>query len=145
MKERKSLCPVNQYLEVFGDKWTLLIIRDMMFVGKRYFNELRVSDEKIASNILTDRLNKLEASGIIIKTKDSKHKQKNIYTLTEQGIDLMPIIIQMVSWSLVHRKLTEKDRIHVTELISGGEKLQNEKRETLLKEYNNLSSINKTA
>jgi DNA-binding HxlR family transcriptional regulator len=138
MKERKSLCPVNQYLEVFGDKWTLLIIRDMMFVGKRYFNELRVSDEKIASNILTDRLNKLEASGIIIKTKDSKHKQKNIYTLTEQGIDLMPIIIQMASWSLVHRKLTEKDRIHVTELISGGEKLQNEKRETLLKEYNTI-------
>ena len=134
MKEKKSLCPINQYLEVFGDKWTLLIIRDMMFVGKRYFNELRDSDEKIASNILTDRLNKLKASGIIIKTKDSKHKQKNIYTLTEQGIDLMPIIIQMASWSLVHRKLTEKDRIHVTELINGGKKLQNEKRETLLKE-----------
>ena len=64
--------------------------RYSQFVGKRYFNELRDSDEKIASNILTDRLNKLEASGIIIKTKDSKHKQKNIYTLTEQGIDLMP-------------------------------------------------------
>lgn len=135
MKEKKSLCPVNQYLEVFGDKWTLLIIRDMMFVGKRYFNELRDSDEKIASNILTDRLNKLEISGVIIKTKDSNHKQKNIYTLTKLGIDLIPIIVKMASWSLEHRKLSKKDEIHIKTLIKGGVKLQNEMRESLLNEY----------
>jgi DNA-binding HxlR family transcriptional regulator len=141
MKEKKSLCPVNQYLEIFGDKWTLLIIRDMMFVGKRYFNEIRDSDEKIASNILTDRLNNLEKFGIIIKTKDSQHKQKNVYTLTEQGIDLIPIIIQMSSWSLMHRKLTKKDEEHINELIQGGLKLQNEMRTTLLNEYQTISNI----
>lgn len=139
MKEKKSLCPVNQYLEVFGDKWTLLIIRDMVFVGKRYFNELRASDEKIASNILTDRLNKLEASGIVIKTKDSKHKQKNIYTLTPMGADLVPIIINMAKWSLDNRTVSEKDRKHVTELVDGGEKLQKQIKDALLEEFSKVS------
>jgi len=139
MKELKSTCPINQYLEVFGDKWTLLIIRDIMFDGKRYFNEIRESEEKIASNILTDRLNKLEKSEIIIKTKDSKHKQKNIYILTKKGIDLMPIMIAMSSWSLNHRVVSEKDRIHVSELIKGGEALQNKKRTLLIKEFENAS------
>ena len=141
MKEKKSQCPVNQFLEVFGDKWTLLIIRDIMFVGKRYFNELRDSDERIVSNILTDRLDKLESSGIIIKTKDSYHKQKNIYTLTEQGIGIMPIIVQMSLWSLTHRKLTKKDEKHINGLIQGGLKLQNEMRTSLLNEYQTISNI----
>lgn len=139
MKELKSSCPINQYLEVFGDKWTLLIIRDIMFDGKRYFNEIRESDEKIASNILTDRLNKLEESGIVIKTKDAKHKQKNIYTLTKVGIDLMPIMIAMSEWSLNHRKVSEKDRAHVSELIKGGEDLQDKMSKALLKEFKAVS------
>jgi DNA-binding HxlR family transcriptional regulator len=138
MKEFKSYCPINQYLEIFGDKWTLLIIRDIMFDGKRYFNEIRESDEKIASNILTDRLIKLEESGIIIKTKDIKHKQKNIYTLTNIGIDLMPIIIAMSSWSLTHRKVSEKDRKHVNELINGGKDLQDKMSNSLLKEFETI-------
>lgn len=139
MKELKSLCPINQYLEVFGDKWTLLIIRDIMFDGKRYFNEIRESDEKIASNILTDRLNKLEKSGIIIKTKDVKHKQKNIYTLTKTGIDLMPIMIAMSLWSLNYRKVSEKDKIHVSELIKGGKTLQDKMSSALMEEYESIS------
>ncbi|WP_271765283.1 winged helix-turn-helix transcriptional regulator [Aquimarina algiphila] len=139
MKESKSLCPVNQYLEVFGDKWTLLIIRDIMFDGKRYFNEIRDSDEKIASNILTDRLNKLEKSGVILKTRDIKHKQKNIYTLTKTGIDLMPIIIAMSEWSLNHRKVSDKDRIYVSNLIKGGKALQNKMSAALLEEFESIS------
>ncbi|WP_271783729.1 winged helix-turn-helix transcriptional regulator [Aquimarina algiphila] len=139
MKESKSLYPVNQYLEVFGDKWTLLIIRDIMFDGKRYFNEIRESDEKIASNILTDRLNKLEKSGVILKTRDIKHKQKNIYTLTKTGIDLMPIIIAMSEWSLNHRKVSDKDRIHVSNLIKGGKALQNKMSAALLEEFESIS------
>ncbi|WP_109435081.1 helix-turn-helix domain-containing protein [Aquimarina sp. AU119] len=139
MKESKSLCPVNQYLEIFGDKWTLLIIRDIMFDGKRYFNEIRESDEKIASNILTDRLNKLEKSGVILKTRDIKHKQKNIYTLTKTGIDLMPIIIAMSEWSLNHRKVSDKDRIHVSNLIKGGKALQNKMSAALLEEFESIS------
>lgn len=116
MKELKSDCPVNQYLEIFGDKWTLLIIRDLMFVGKRYFRELLSSDEGIATNILTDRLNKLEESGIIIKTDDPNHKQKNIYTLTEAGIDLMPIMINMANWTVKHRTVNKEDKAHIKEI-----------------------------
>ena len=113
-----------------------------MFDRKRYFNEIRESDEKIASNILTDRLNKLEKSGIIIKTKDIKHKQKNIYTLTKKGIDLMPIMIAMSSWSLNHRVVSEKDRIHVSELIKGGKALQDKMRTVLIKEFEAISENN---
>jgi DNA-binding HxlR family transcriptional regulator len=139
MKEFKSLCPINQYLEVFGDKWTLLIIRDIMFDGKRYFNEIRESDEKIASNILTDRLNKLEESGIIFKSKDIKHKQKNIYSLTKTGIDLIPIMIGMASWSLTHREVSQKDKKHVNQLVEGGIKLQDKMSAALVKELESLS------
>ena len=86
-------------LDIFGDKWSLIIIRDMMFGGKRHFRELLQSDEKIASNILTDRLAMLEREGIISKAGDPEHKQKIIYSLTQKGIDLLPIITQMVVWS----------------------------------------------
>ncbi len=125
---------MNQALEVFGDKWTLLVIRDIMFDGKRYFREMLGSDEKIASNILTDRLNKLEEFGVLIKTKDPHHKQKNIYSLTERGIDLLPVMIEIAHWSIKHRKVSEKDRTHVKELVAGGQKLQDNMQKDLKKE-----------
>lgn len=134
MKNCKSHCPINQALEVFGDKWTLLIIRDVMFDGKRYFREMLGSDEKIASNILTDRLNKLEQFGILMKTKDANHKQKNVYSLTEKGIDLMPVMIEVANWSTKHREVSDKDRVHVGELVDGGKELQDKMQEALKKE-----------
>ena len=140
MKASKSYCPINQALEVFGDKWTLLIIRDIMFDGKRYFREILGSDEKIASNILTDRLNKLEEFGILVKTKDAHHKQKNVYSLTEKGIDLMPVMIQIANWSTKHRKVSEKDKIHVNELVAGGQKLQDKMQKALKKELEEVSN-----
>ena len=79
MENHRSGCPVNLMLEVFGDKWSLIIIRDIMFQGKRYFRELLQSEEGIASNILSDRLAMLEREGIVSKTDDPAHKQKNIY------------------------------------------------------------------
>ncbi|MDO5968554.1 helix-turn-helix domain-containing protein [Flavivirga aquimarina] len=139
MKESKSQCPLNQALEVFGDKWTLLIIRDIMFAGKRYFNEMRESDEKIASNILTDRLNKLEELDIIIKSKDPYHKQKNVYTLTKMGIDLMPVMIEIAHWSVKHRQVNDKDKMHVKELVDGGKPLQEKMSSILLKEFKKIS------
>ncbi len=139
MKKSKSHCPINQALEVFGDKWTLLIIRDIMFDGKRYFREILGSDEKIASNILTDRLHKLETFGILVKTKDADHKQKNVYTLTEKGIDLMPVMIHIAEWSTKHREVSEKDIIHVNELVMGGRKLQDELQEALKEELKKVS------
>ena len=139
MKKVKSYCPVNQALEVFGDKWTLLIIRDIMFDGKRYFREMLSSDEKIASNILTDRLNKLEEYGILIKTKDAHHKQKNVYTLTEKGIELMPVMIEIAHWSTKHRKVSKKDKIHVEKLVAGGQELQQNLKTALVEELIKVS------
>ena len=95
----RSDCPLNFGLEIFGDKWTLLIIRDLMFFGKRYYNEFLSSAEGISTNILADRLLLLEKQKIIKKNKDKDHKQKIIYSLTEKGIDLLPTIINIGIWS----------------------------------------------
>jgi DNA-binding HxlR family transcriptional regulator len=95
----RSDCPLNYGIEIFGDKWTLLIIRDLMFFEKRYFNELLSSAEGIATNLLADRLAMLEKEKIIRKKKDSQHKQKIIYSLTPKGIDLVPIILSIGLWS----------------------------------------------
>ena len=104
----RSGCPVSLGLDIFGDKWTLLIVRDLMFRGKRHFREILASDEHISSNILTDRLKLLLAEGIIAKTEDPSHKQKVVYSLTEKGIDLLPILVQISTWSYKHRPVDEK-------------------------------------
>ena len=122
----KSLCPINQALELFGDRWTLLIIRDIFFNGKSSYREFLQSDEKIASNVLADRLSMLEQEGVLIKKSDPGHKQKIIYTLTEKGIDLLPVLIEIGNWSARYNTLTGKDKSHVKELERGGKKLQSE-------------------
>src|SRR5450756_3187593 len=106
---QRSGCPINLSLEVLGDKWSLLIIRDMMFGNRRHFRELlNKSEEGISSNILSDRLKTLLDEGIISRADDPTHKQKGIYSLTEQGIELLPILAQMAAWgykyllSLIH-------------------------------------------
>jgi len=98
----RSGCPINLGLEVFGDRWTLLIIRDMMFAGKRHFREFLASHEKISTNILADRLAMLVDIGIITRADDPSHRLKAIYSLTEKGIDLLPIIAQISRWSRNH-------------------------------------------
>jgi len=95
----RSGCPINLGLEMFGDKWTLLIIRDMMFAGKRRYREFLASDEAISSNILADRLAMLLDAGIVTRADDPSHRLKGIYSLTEKGIDLLPIIAQISRWS----------------------------------------------
>lgn len=95
----RSDCPLNFGLEVFGDKWTLLIIRDLMFFGKRYYGEFLESEEGISTNILADRLAMLEKQKIIIKKQSKEHKQKFLYSLTQKGIDLLPVIITIGMWS----------------------------------------------
>lgn len=95
----RSDCPLNFGLELFGDKWTLLIIRDLMFFNKHYYNEFLSSNEGISTNILADRLALLEREGFIRKEKDKGHKQKIVYRLTEKGIDLLPVILEIGLWS----------------------------------------------
>lgn len=97
--KRRSNCPVNFALEIFGDKWSLLVIRDLMFFGKSSYGELLQGGEGIATNILADRLEKLEAAQIISKSPDPENRTRVIYSLTERGIDLIPVMIEIIAWS----------------------------------------------
>jgi DNA-binding HxlR family transcriptional regulator len=136
MENHRSYCPINLALEVFGDKWSLIIIRDMMFSGKRHFRELLQSDEKIASNILTDRLAMLEREGIITKESDPDHKQKIIYSLTSKGIDLLPVIKAMGEWSFKYQPVDVEANQHAKMLADGGNELVEEIKQQLRKEHN---------
>ena len=97
-KEFRSGCPISSTLDVVGDKWSLLIIRDMLVKHKMTFKEISDSDEKIAPSILSARLKLLESYKLIFKTKVPDNKKENIYLLTEKGIRLTPIIIEFSLW-----------------------------------------------
>ena len=105
-KHCRSNCPINFVLETFGDKWTLLIVRDLMFKGKRTYGEFLQSDEKISTNILADRLGRLEEHEIIKKTVAPDNRSKLIYTLTSKGKDLLPIMLEITAWSARHDAAT---------------------------------------
>jgi DNA-binding HxlR family transcriptional regulator len=125
--DQRSGCPINLTLEVVGDKWSLLIIRDMIFGNRRHFRELLTqSEERIASNILADRLKTLVERGILTKADDPTHKQKAIYSLTEQGIELLPILAQMAGWGLKYLPVTEELGIRAKLLQEGGPKMWEE-------------------
>lgn len=102
--KRKSDCPINFALEIFGDRWTFLIVRDLMFKGKHYYGEFLLSEEKIATNILADRLSILENNGIVSKSSNPNHKQKIMYRLTQKGIDLVPVLVEFIMWSAKYDK-----------------------------------------
>ncbi len=121
---QRSGCPINLTLEVVGDKWSLLIIRDMMFGNRRHFRELLIkSDEGISSNILADRLKTLLEQGIVSWADDPSHKQKGIYSLTEQGIEMLPILAQMAGWGFKYLDVTEELGIRAKLLSEGGPKM----------------------
>lgn len=102
----RSNCPINFVLETFGDKWTLLIVRDLMFKGKRSYTEFLQSDERIATNILADRLKKLEDNGVIEKNISSDNRSKLVYSLTSKGKDLLPVMLEITAWSAKHDNST---------------------------------------
>jgi len=100
--ERRSGCPLNASVEILGDRWSLLIIRDMMLRGFRTYKEFMGSYEGIATNILADRLRKLIAHGIITTRRNPSDGRKVIYSLTPKGIDLAPVLTEMVLWAAAH-------------------------------------------
>jgi DNA-binding HxlR family transcriptional regulator len=111
-KEFRSGCPISSTLDVVGDKWSLLIIRDMLVKHKKTFKEISDSDEKIAPSILSARLKLLESYKLIFKTKVPDNKKENIYLLTEKGIRLTPIIIEFSLWGETNmREFNEIDHI----------------------------------
>jgi len=100
--QRRSSCPVNASLEILGDRWSLLIIRDLMLRSYRTYKEFLSSDEGIATNILAERLKRLEAAGIISTSGDAEDRRKVVYRLTAKGIDLAPIIVELILWGAQH-------------------------------------------
>ena len=121
---QRSGCPINLTLEVVGDKWSLLIVRDLMFGNRRHFRELLTkSEEGISSNILADRLKTLLEQGIITREDDPSHKQKGIYSLTEMGIELLPILAQMAGWGFKYLPVSEELGIRARLLSEGGPKM----------------------
>ena len=103
-KKRRSGCPVSIALELFGDRWSLLIIRDLMVRGFHTFKDFQQSDERIATNILAGRLRKLEAAGIITSETETADGRRINYRLTRKGIELAPVMLELLIWSARHEK-----------------------------------------
>jgi DNA-binding HxlR family transcriptional regulator len=120
----RSGCPINLSLEVLGDKWSLLIIRDMMFGDRRHFRALLTgSEEGIASNILADRLSRLTALGMITSAPDPGHKQRIRLSLTEPAIQLVPVLAHLGAWGRRHLPVTRELAIRAELLERGGPEL----------------------
>jgi DNA-binding HxlR family transcriptional regulator len=109
--KRRSICPLNASVEMLGDRWSLLILRDMMVWGFNTYKQFLASHEGIATNILADRLRRLELCGIISSKPDPSDGRKLIYALTAKGIDLAPVMAEMVLWASRHEKTGNQELI----------------------------------
>jgi DNA-binding HxlR family transcriptional regulator len=99
--DQRSLCPINLWLELLGDRWSLLIVRDLLLGGPRTYGELLAADERIATNTLADRLTSLTAAGIV-EQRVIAGRSRHLYALTEKGFELLPILLEMVLWGERH-------------------------------------------
>jgi DNA-binding HxlR family transcriptional regulator len=124
--EPRSGCPINATIEVFGDRWSLLVLRDIVFGDRRYFRELQAgSEEGIASNILADRLKRFVELGLLTR-EDTRAGQRARYSLTEPAIQLVPVFAQLGSWGLRHRPTSRALRVRAELLEQGGPALWQE-------------------
>jgi DNA-binding HxlR family transcriptional regulator len=98
--DRKSHCPVNSALEVVGDPWSLLVVRDIVFYGKHTFGEFLASEERITTSVLADRLAKLTNSGILRKQRDLADRRREFYSLTGRGLELIPVLVELANWGV---------------------------------------------
>ena len=131
----RSHCPINFTLEHFGDKWSFLIIRDLMFKGKRHYNEFLEAGEKVSTSVLGDRLKKLEEMGIVSRGEDTVKKSRIRYSLTQKGIDLLPILLEMIIWGSVKDELTESPKDFMDQAMQNKELLIKQIRGNLIKEH----------
>ena len=117
----RSGCPINLTLEVLGDRWSLIVIRDVIFGDRRRYRELLTrSEEGIASNVLADRLKRLVAAGLLSRADDPRHRQSVIYSLTEPAIQLVPLLAQMGAWGRRHAPASQELSIRAQLLEEGG-------------------------
>ena len=121
MIENRSGCPINLALELLGDRWSLIVIRDIMFGNRRHFRELLTrSQEGIASNILAARLKRLVETGLLSRSDDPAHRQKGIYGLTEKAIQLVPVLVQLGAWGRRHLPTSPELAIRQQLMEEGG-------------------------
>lgn len=109
--KKRSLCPISTSLEIWGDKWSLLIIRDLMFQKQCTYGDFLKSQEKIATNILASRLLTLEEHNIIVKLEHPDSKAKVLYQLTEKGIELFPVLIEISLWAEKYYEIPEERKL----------------------------------
>lgn len=114
--KKRSGCPVSSSLDIWGDKWSLLIVRDLMYAKECTYGDFLKSDEKIATNILATRLQTLEAAGIISKSEHPESKAKVLYRLTEKGIDLLPTLIEVYLWGEKYFTLSDFHKTFLKEV-----------------------------
>ncbi len=103
---RGTGCPITYGLDVFGDRWTLLVLRDLLLFEKKRYSELQASAEGIATNILSDRLKRLEAAGIVTRSRDPEDRRQFIYRVTEKGLSLVPVLLEIAAWGATHDEKT---------------------------------------
>ncbi len=121
VKPGRSGCPINLTLETLGDRWSLIVIRDVMFGSRRHYRDLlNNSEEGIASNILANRLRKLVNAGLLSTDQDPTHKQKTIYSLTEPAIQLVPMLATMGAWGVRHTPVSRELSVRAHLLEDGG-------------------------
>lgn len=121
--QRRSDCPISHALDLLGDKWTLLVIRDMLFKQKRRFGQFAESEEKISTNILADRLARLEAERFVTKEADPENGRQVVYTLTSKALDLAPLLIEMILWSAKYDPRSAANRAFIRKARSDREQL----------------------
>ncbi len=133
--EPRSECPINATIEAFGDRWSLIVLRDIVFGDRRYFRELQANSiEGIASNILADRLKRLVKLGLLTR-EDKRAGQRARYSLTEPAIQLVPVFAQLGSWGLRHRPTSSALRVRAELLEQGGPPLWQEFMDELRREH----------
>ncbi len=132
--KKRSDCPISSSLDVWGDKWSLLIVRDLMFSRQCTYGDFLKSDEKIATNILASRLLMLEQNGIITKQEHPESKAKVLYKLTGKGIDLMPLLIEINLWAEKYSVIPESQAMVLEEVKKDKEGFIKEKIEALKRE-----------
>lgn len=134
--KKRSNCPVSCSLDVWGDKWSLLIVRDLIFAKQCTYGDFLKSDEKIATNILASRLQTLEENEIIIKSEHPDSKAKVLYKLTSKGIDLLPLLIEINLWAEKYYDISAEQKAILKEIKKDKEKFI----KTTIKELKKSSS-----
>ena len=123
---RRTHCPIAFSLDLFGDRWTLLIVRDLLLKRRSTWVEFLASGEGIASNILADRLARLSGTGVLVAIRDPEDRRGKIYRLTEKGLDLAPVLVEMILWGAKHDPRTAADLAFVRRARSDREALLRE-------------------